>query len=244
MSKKNILNRRIDAQLSPRVDKNGKKKKRKEHSMPPKDKEEAKRILDAAWQKNPTLCLCFSMQALTGLRYSDCSWLMYSDFFDEKGRFKKSFQICQQKSYRIRMSQKDKEVDADTAFRKSLVTIYNNPAIREIVEDCKHLNKNSDLLFPNNRSRIIDEDGTVIDRPMSVKSADYHLKKIKDELNLDFELGTHSWRKFFALMLLRDNTPIEQIRDLLGHDNIVSTNSYLHTFAEDLLEHTKKLRLD
>lgn len=244
MSKNNIINRRIDAQFSKKVNKDGNERKTKEHSMPPQNKDAAKRILDAVWQKNPTLCLCFSMQALTGLRYSDCSWLMYSDFFDDKGRFKKSFQICQQKSYRIRMAQKDKEVDAEAAFRKSLVTVYNNEAIKEIVNDCKHLNKNSALLFPNSRSRAIDENGEVVDRPMSVRSADYHLKQIKDELNLDFELGTHSWRKFFALMLLRDNTPIEQIRDLLGHDNIVSTNSYLHTFAEDLLKHTEKLRLD
>jgi integrase len=247
MSNKNIYNKRIDAQLSEssKRTKEGKAKKRKEKSFPPKNKEEANKILNNIWQRNQTLSLCFSISALTGLRYSDASWLEYGDFYDEFGRFKPFFDLCQQKSYRMRCGRmKAGNMDTSTAFRKSIVRVYNNNAIREIVEDCRILNPDSKLLFPNSRSKVKGDDGINIERPMSVDSANWHLNKTKNELQLGFNLGTHSFRKFFALMLVKQGASIEKIRDLLGHDSIVSTNSYLHSFIDDLEIHTSSLRLD
>lgn len=244
MSAKNIFNKRIDAQISESLTKDGKKKKRKDKSYPPQTKEEANKILNAIWQRNQVLSLCCEMSALTGLRYSDSSWLTYADFYDDFGNFKPHFELCQQKPFRMRMGRSAKKIDEATAFRKSLVRIYTNDAIEDIVRTCKELNPNSDLLFPNKRSRVTLEDGTTVERPMSVDSANWHLIKVKNELKLGFELGTHSWRKFFALMLVRDSASIEKIRDALGHDNIVSTNSYLHTFVDDLQKYIKNIRLD
>lgn len=245
MSIVNNFNRRIDAQISVDYKNDGSIKKRKEKSLPPKDKKQANEILDLLWQQNQVLSLCCLMQSLTGLRYSDASWLKYSDFYDEFGKLKPFFDLCQQKSFRMRIGRKRaKPMTQSDAFRKSLVRVYTNEAIEHVIADCKHLNPHSELLFPNSRSRVLLEDGTVIERPMSVDSADWHLNKVKRQLKLGFTLGTHSWRKFFALMLVRKGASLEKIRDLLGHDNIVSTNSYLHSFIDDVEQYTKTLRLD
>lgn len=237
------LNKRIDKQLEETDQVTGKKKKRKSRSFPPKTKAQAQLIFDAIWKKNPILSLCCQMSGLTGLRYSDASWLMRSDFYDKYGNFKESFEICQQKTYNMRVGAKNSTISQSDAYNKSLVTIYTNPEIREIVEDCEVFTGHTDLLFANKKSRTIDENGQVLERPMSVYSASHIHTKVQDELKLEFELGTHSWRKFFTLMLVRDLTSVEKIRDLLGQKDLKSTNEYLHTFSDELMPIIQKLTL-
>lgn len=237
------INQRIDASLYKPNKATGKTKKRKEPSMPPKDKEEANRILDRLYERSPTLALCSQISALTGLRYSDASWLTYDDFYDEHGNFKPFFTLCQQKPFRMRVGRKDKPMTTAEAFKKSSVTIYTNEDIQNIVEETRRFSCGGGFLFSNARSRKTLEDGTVIERPMSVVSADWHHQQVKKELRLSYTLGTHSWRKFFALLLVKNGATVEKIRDLLGQSSLISTNAYLHSFSGDLQEHIKGLSL-
>lgn len=235
------INLRIDASIESKGGKS--REKKKVPSMPPQTAEEANLILDELWEISPTLSLTCSMSALTGLRYSDASWLRYDDFYDEYGNFKEQFSVCQQKTFRMRMGRKKSDISAQEAFRKSSLNIYTNDEVRKIVEESRYYSCSSEFLFANKRSRRKDTDGNIIDRPMSIESASEHHARVKNKLRLKYHLGTHSWRKYFALMLLKQGASIEKIRDLLGHSSLVSTNAYLHTFSDDLKQVVTKLSL-
>ncbi len=115
------------------------------------------------------------------------------------------------------------------AFRKSVVTLYTNSDIREIVEQCKVFNPNSEYLFANKRSALKDTNGTVVDRPMSTESASWHHAIVRKELELPYVLGTHSWRKYFAKLFdtTCSATP-GKVRDLLGQKKALKVPTYIY----------------
>lgn len=233
------LNKRIDSQLITKT-KSGKTKKTKRASSPPRDKEEASLILDELWEINPLLSLTCSISSLTGLRYSDASWLRFDDFYDENGSFKKHFDLIQQKPFRMRIS---RGVEKSQAVRKSIIRVYTNNDIKEIVDECKRLSDSDEFLFANSRSRTVDETGNVVYRPMSVESANEHLSKVAKKLKLGYTLGTHSFRKHFVKLLVAEGTTMEKIRDFLGQSSLQSTNHYLHTFDDELAPIINKISL-
>ncbi|WP_039970646.1 tyrosine-type recombinase/integrase [Vibrio halioticoli] len=243
------INPRVDANLigGRNFDSIAPKKKRKTASMPPESVKDANRILDALYERSPILSLCCQMSALTGLRYSDSTWLRYDDFYDSYGNFKDSVAVVQQKPFNMRMGRKDSEFSAEkerNALRKSIVTLYTTNEIKKIVDETRLFSGGSDFLFANARSKTTDEFGGVITRPMHIVSADRHHSAVQDDLQLKFKLGTHSWRKFFALQLVRSGTTIEKIRDLLGQTSLVSTDKYLHSFTHELRAEVQKISLE
>ena len=237
------LNRRVDARISVQTTNLGKPKKAKEKSLPPHSLDLANAIFDRLFDYNPRLALSSQLSSLTGLRYSDCSWLKYSDFYDQYGNFKPSFEVCQQKTFGMRIGRKHKPLDEAEAFRKSLVTIYTNQEIEELVKETRFYSNGSEFLFANPRSKKVLENGDIIERPMSVESASEIHNKVQDDLKLDFKLGTHSWRKFFALMLIKQGATVVEIRDLLGQDSLASTNAYLEPILDVLKKHISNLSL-
>lgn len=220
--------------VSPRIDivetddENGqrvvKKKRTKTKSMPPRSEEEGQLILDRLWQRSRPLALCCEMQSHTGLRYSDCSWLSVHDF-ERNGEYVESFDIIQQKVYRMLLGRKGRTITEEEARRKATITIYTNDRILEIVESARHLNSKTEWLFANPRSGGV---------PMTNQASDYHHRAVAKELKLPYTLGSHSWRKMFANRLIKKNATIEQIRDLLGHSSVEITNLYLMSFNSDL----------
>lgn len=218
-------------------------KSKKVKSMPPENKKQANLILDRLYEYNPILSLTCKMSVLTGLRYSDASWLKYSDFYDEFGNFRPQITVVQQKTYRMRVGRKKKPTNHDEAVRKSSLTVYTNSEIEELVKDTRYFSDGGGFLFSNRRSRKVLQNDEIVYRPMSVESADKCHVKVKKDLKLNFALGTHSWRKMFAQLLLDNGTSIEKIRDLLGHSSLVSTNAYLSSFSKDLKEQIQQISL-
>ncbi|NOI32277.1 tyrosine-type recombinase/integrase [Vibrio coralliilyticus] len=235
------INQRIDFDSSITTNHVGKPKRRKEATKPPKNAKEAKAIIDELYDRSPLLALTSSMSALTGLRYSDASWLKFSDFKDEFGNWKSSFDVCQQKTYRMRIA-RNKD-NATSAYNASLVRIFLNEDIKEIVEECRFLSCSKEFLFANKRSRVVDEQGRTIDRPMDIRSANYHHENVRKKLKLNYSLNTHSWRKYFAKKLIQKGETLEKVRDSLGQTSLNSTNHYLTTFDEELAPIIEKMRL-
>ncbi|MCF7456200.1 tyrosine-type recombinase/integrase [Vibrio sp. Vb0587] len=233
MSQPKRINQRIDISndnLGLTVQ--GTKKRRKEPTKPPKSADEARALIEELYERSPLLSLTASMSALTGLRYSDASWLEYSDFFDEFGQWKKHFDLCQQKAFNMRIAREG--TDRATAYNASLVRVYINDGIKEIVDECRYLSCSDELLFANSRSSLKQPDGTIIPRPMSVQSANWHHAKVKEKFKLGYAFGTHSWRKYFAKKMIEKGVTVEKIRDFLGQSSLNSTNHYLSTFDEQL----------
>jgi integrase len=241
------INQRIERKAI--IKRDGTKKRTKQKSLPPPNKEIANLIFDLLWEINPTLSLTAQISALTGLRYSDASWLMFEDFYDDEGNFVDQFDLCQQKPYNMRLSRIDNPSNEDKAeaFRKSIVVVYTNPEIKNIVEEAQRFTDGGGFLFSNPRSRKT-VNGEVIYRPMTVSSADDHHKnvtKLLKQRGIKIKgLATHSWRKFFALMLDQAGTPLKNIRDLLGHSSIAITDRYLHSFKDELQANVQGLSLE
>lgn len=223
------INRRID--FNGRITKSGSTKRKKNPTKPPKNAAEAEAIINELYEQSPLLSLTASMSALTGLRYSDASWLAFDDFVDQHGQYREYIDICQQKPYRMRIS---RGIEPSVAYRASTVRVFINDNIQEIVEECSLHSNSKVLLFANARSRFKMPDGTVEERPMAIQSANWHHDKVKNKLKIDYALGTHSWRKYFAKKMLAKGVTLEKIRDFLGQSSLTSTNHYLETFHEEL----------
>lgn len=153
------------------------------------------------------LSLTASMSALTGLRYSDASWLTFDDFVDQSGEYREHIDICQQKPYRMRIG---RGIEPSVAFRASTVRIFVNDGFKEIIEECRIHSCSETLLFANSRSTYRSPDGDGYERPMAVQSANWHHEKVKTKLRIDYPLGTHSWRKYFAKKMLAKGVTLEK----------------------------------
>lgn len=223
------INNRIE--FRGEITKSGAKKKTKIATKPPQNAKEAQLIIAELYERNPLLSLTASISALTGLRYGDASWLTFDDFIDSQGRYRDYANICQQKTYRMRIG---RGAEHSVAFQSSIVRIFVNKGIIAIIDECRFHSCSDTLLFANPRSSIKMPNGEVIARPMAVQSANYHHDLVKKTLSIDYALGTHSWRKYFAKKLVNKRVTVEKIRDLLGQTSLTSTNHYLTTFSEEL----------
>lgn len=228
-NKINRRNQRIE--FNGNLTKNGEKKRKKNPTKPPKNAYEAQSIIEELYERNPLLSLTASMSALTGLRYSDASWLAFDDFIDQQGRYRAYIDVCQQKSYRMRIG---RGLDPALAYTASIVRVFFNDDIKDIIEECRFHSCSDTLLFANLRSRVKTSEGEIIERPMAIQSANYHHDNVKKKLKIDYSLGTHSWRKYFAKKMLAKGVTLEKIRDFLGQSSLTSTNHYLMTFSEEL----------
>lgn len=63
---------------------------------------------------------------------------------------------------------------------------------------------------------------------VGIRAFQYHLKKIVEETGC-IGISAHSFRHFFAKELFKKQVPLYQIRDILGHENIATTDIYLNT---------------
>lgn len=54
------------------------------------------------------------------------------------------------------------------------------------------------------------------------------IKRIKDKLKIEQSISPHKWRHTLATELLRNNLNIEQVRKILGHTTLTTTQKYLH----------------
>ncbi|UJF18101.1 hypothetical protein L0B53_13870 [Vibrio sp. SS-MA-C1-2] len=75
-----------------------KKERRKVPSKPPKNSHILDSILLQVEMKNEILSLILKMQAITGLRFSDASWLRFDDVIEDN-RYKDKFIVYQQKLF-------------------------------------------------------------------------------------------------------------------------------------------------
>lgn len=225
--------KRVDAVSSEKVGLIGDStKKRKSPSQPPRTDLQFESIVKETERRSPVLCCTIMMQALTGLRYSDASWLRFDDFY-RNGKFVDSFVVYQQKTYNMKKTLLTKKGDVSEsvmhshALDTSKVVIYTNVQIEAVVNRCQSISSGSPYLFANSHKRSES-------LPMDIRSAEYHLKRVEKALGMNFLLRTHSFRKLFALKLISNGVTVEKIRDLLGQKSLESTNKYLSTIDIEL----------
>ena len=90
----------------------------------------------------------------------------------------------------------------------------------------KLLNKNNyDLIFLNNHGK-----------PISRQGFNFILNNIRKEVKIDTDITPHTLRHSFATHLLERGADIRSIQEMLGHENISTTNIYTYVVNNVLRE--------
>jgi integrase len=189
-------------------------------SFPPKNRQELRKILNSVSIVHPVIANMLEMSALTGLRYSDCSILKKSDVLIN-GLVRERITIVQQKGYNKRLSAGKTPAAAKKAAQ---LKVTFSAQAQELITDSIYLNPTATYLFESDRK---------VGSPYTAQYVNRILKKVAIDLKLKYPLSTHSFRKSFALMLIKGGAKIHEVRDLLGHSSLASTDHYLSTFIDN-----------
>lgn len=117
---------------------------------------------------------------------------------------------------------KERIVPINDIAIKSL-EIYINEGRNKLIK-----NKITNLLFTNNRGEKLTSNGF---RDI--------LRRVKMNKNIDSYLTPHVIRHSFATHLLDNGADLRSIQELLGHENITTTEIYTHVSNEKLKENYK-----
>jgi len=203
-------------------------------SYPPESKKELRQILKAVDNINPIVAGMLEVSTLTGLRYSDASQLTVNDMFIN-GQVRDNTTVIQQKPYNKRLSSGMTEA---RARELSKVEVFINPQCAEVLADVVHINhidlkKGKTLLFHSSVNK---------DKPFTAQYVNKILKSVAFDLQLKYPLSTHSFRKMFAMLIVKNNASVHQVRDALGQSTLAATDHYLRTFMSETKGFTEKIK--
>lgn len=107
--------------------------------------------------------------------------------------------------------------------------VFFRPTIKALINDLIKEKNNHKFLLHNRLKN----------RPINYSDMTYLFKKIKDDLNIK-KLHPHMFRHTYATKLLQNGVDIKTVMDLMGHNNLSTTQRYQHSSKE----HAKKSYLD
>lgn len=214
-------------------------------SYPPEKAGELRKILTLMDRENPVVALQLEFMALTGLRCVDAGNLTQKQMLIN-GVIRDSITIIQQKPYNKRITialgkASNQGVEITEAELKRIKTkarklseikLYFNDQGKAVIEDAMQLNPGKLMLFESSKRP---------GKPYTTQHLNKLLKRVACELKLTYPLSTHSFRKSFALMNIRNNATIHELRDMLGQSDIGSTDHYLKTFISPAKRLTDKI---
>ena len=74
------------------------------------------------------------------------------------------------------------------------------------------------------------------------------IKKIRNDLKIDFSISPHKWRHTLATNLVNNNVNVSEIMSVLGHTQFSTTRRYLHQanskIKNDVLETLNKKKVE
>lgn len=167
-----------------------------------------------------------------GLRVSDLRMLRFSDIINNNFTFKDNFPVFEKKTRNTRKRKKNRYITINIAVIEA-VTLYleNTPNV------CL-----SDYMF-----RSSSNNGSDLNKPLTVRSIDRILKGIAKELDLNMRVSTHSLRKTFGyhqmLMSNNDNRKLLVLQKMFNHSSPAQTLDYIGITMEEIEEAYRNLNL-
>jgi len=181
---------------------------------------------------NPVVALLLELSARTGLRYGDCSNLRLSNVLINE-QIRDDIVVVTQKSFNMRMhSIKKKNLSADK-YKKALASAKEASTLRiPLSSQVKTLIADA-LTFSEEGAVYLFESTINKGNPYRIQHVNRLLKQVAIEMKLSYSLSTHSFRKSFALTLIRNGAKMNVVRDMLGQASLSSTDHYVNTFLSE-----------
>ena len=147
----------------------------------------------------------FLTMATVGMRCSEFVNLKISDF-EKKGNY-----------YRLHLNLKGGEEHSP------LIPTYLSDFILQFIKKCRNFAKPTDPLFP-----LSPQSNEKIKREYLSKI----ITKVAKDHGVEQKISAHSLRATVASLLHKSNTPVGEIKDLLGHKSIMTTMMYVRKTDE------------
>ncbi|MCP4355399.1 MAG: tyrosine-type recombinase/integrase [Proteobacteria bacterium] len=103
--------------------------------------------------------------------------------------------------------------------------------VRQEILKAYHSRKNKDLSTDSSAFISVRND-----KPMNTRYAQRFIEKIRVLFQLDESFTPHTLRHCFATHLLKNGVHINDLKTLLGHENISTTQRYLHVDFEKIIK--------
>lgn len=136
-------------------------------------------------------------------------------------QYKLCYMIMRQTGARVNevLSLTAKDISEDSIiFRQKGGTYRLNPITHKLAELLQIEKRKKDKLF-------------TISYLQFYRDFKRKVKKVSEILNKDYNYKVHSIRHYVATKLLHSGATIEEVRDLLGHKSITTTQIYTHSIA-------------
>lgn len=78
-------------------------------------------------------------------------------------------------------------------------------------------------------------------KKLTTSAVECMIYRLKNKLNIDHSITPHKWRHTFATNFARKGGEIEHLRMILGHENLKTTQIYLHLDDADLTDYYQKI---
>jgi site-specific recombinase XerD len=81
----------------------------------------------------------------------------------------------------------------------------------------------------------------VTNEPLTTSSVECFISRLKKKLNIDESISPHKWRHTFATNYMIYGGDLENLRLLMGHSNLKTTQKYLHYSKNDIITRYQKV---
>lgn len=182
--------------------------KKKGQAVKPLKKSDVKKIFRFLEKEKNIIMLSIIKIALnTGLRISDILLLKFEDI---------STTVLTEKK-----TQKTKNIIFNSECKKVVDNLIEHYKRNEIQ------NYDKDFLFKSSKN---------LNNPISYQGVNYHIIKIREALNINYPMNTHSFRKTWARAVYSKYNDLVLVMKLLNHSNPRVTLRYIGIEEEEFIK--------
>ena len=140
---------------------------------------------------------------------------------------------------KIKLDTEDLELSIKGKGGRTRVVYFSERAIKSLREYLKTRDDNDKALFINYRPRKTDKDSPSL-RRLTARSMERILEKYSKMAGLPISATPHTLRHSYATDLLNQGVDIRIVQELLGHQNITTTQIYTHVTNKRLRDIHRK----
>ena len=124
----------------------------------------------------------------------------------------------------------------NTRKTQKVITVDLKPQLKEIIQKYgKHSLNQNDYIFPHLTHDMTPERERAVQQQLT-QMINKYMKQIGRVLGINKDITTYYARHSFATVMKRSGANVSMISDLLGHQNVATTENYLDGFEDEKLK--------